>query len=635
MLFCRHRRFGHAFSGSKRLGPAGPTFSPRVEALEERRVPSASVIATIPFGNSRGGVIAANAVTHRVYAAEEDNRVIGVINGDSNAILTTVPTQGYHRGIDVNSITNKIYVSQQFAGAVRIIDGATNTFTDLPVPGVIQTIGGLAVNPVTNRLYVVRANNNDLAVFDTTTNTFLGAVAFPSPGGIGDAQGVAVNTSTNLIYVANDLSNKVTIINGLTNTVLTTVAVGHNPETVSVDRATSFVYVTNYNSNSVSVIDGRAGSLTQNSVIATIPVGIGPLGIGINPILHHLYTSDNAGGTVSIVDENTNAVVQTLTVGGQPDWVAVIPATGRVFVSNDNRGIGLTVIAEADQPPVVTAPANQSAAEGASHSFNLGGFTDPDGGPWSVDVNWGDSTAHTTFTATSPGSLGTRSHTYAEEGSYTVTVKVTDNADGQSDSKTFTASVSDPPVAATGGYTYDASQSPGSGLQRVATFTDPGGPEPNASDPTPGISAHYAATISWGDGITSAGTITFDAVTGVFTVSGSHDYSQENNAQENRLPISVTITHEPAPPVTVTSFANFDGGPNNNHQDNADQDHHQDHRNQDKNQHNKQSKSDHTDNLKNQNNLDDQPSELIGAWGITRKKDHRARDIIFSTVGED
>src|SRR4029077_12802101 len=101
------------------------------------------------------------------------------------------------------------------------------------------------------------------------------------------------------------------------------------------------------------------------------------------------------------------------------------------------------VITHKNTIPTVTAPSNQSSTEGASASFNLGSFTDPDpDSPWAVDINWGDSTSHTTFNLTSTGVITAQSHTFSEEGSYTVTVKVTDK-NGASDSKTFTATVAD------------------------------------------------------------------------------------------------------------------------------------------------------------------------------------------------
>src|SRR5206468_1981527 len=79
--------------------------------------------------------------------------------------------------------------------------------------------------------------------------------------------------------------------------------------------------------------------------------------------------------------------------------------------------------------------------EGASTAFGLGSFTDAGAGdsPWHVDVNWGDGSDHTTFTS-SPGSLGSQDHTYADNGDYTVTVKVTDK-DGGVGTATFQAQI--------------------------------------------------------------------------------------------------------------------------------------------------------------------------------------------------
>src|SRR6266849_8314820 len=78
---------------------------------------------------------------------------------------------------------------------------------------------------------------------------------------------------------------------------------------------------------------------------------------------------------------------------------------------------------------MVTSPGNQTANEGALASFNLGSFSDSNMGAssWTVDVNWGDGTAETLPPVTSQGSLGSRPHTYGEEGNFTVTVTVTDN----------------------------------------------------------------------------------------------------------------------------------------------------------------------------------------------------------------
>jgi PKD repeat protein len=210
----------------------------------------------------------------------------------------------------------------------------------------------------------------------------------------------------------------------------------------------------------------------------------------------------------------------------------------------------------APQPPTVVPPANQSSAEGASHTFNLGSFTDPDGGPWSVNVDWGDSTAHTIFNMSSPGTITPQNHTYGEEGSYTVTVKVTDTLDGQFDFKTSTINVSDPAVMATGEFKLTPVEGAPFTGQTVARFTDPGGPEPVGN---------YSADINWGDGTgnqVGAGSISFAA--GVFTVKGSHTYAEESGPEHpNSQPyqITVTIHHEGALTATATSTATVSDPP--------------------------------------------------------------------------
>ena len=144
--------------------------------------------------------------------------------------------------------------------------------------------------------------------------------------------------------------------------------------------------------------------------------------------------------------------------------------------------------------PSVTSPGDQSAVEGASTPFTLGSFVDPDGGPWSVDVNWGDGTADSTFVTSTAGSLGSLNHTYAEEGSDTVKVTVTDST-SLSGSATFQVVVSDPAVSPTSAVV-NAVEGSDSGPVVVATFTDPGGAEPLGD---------YTATINWGDGTADDG----------------------------------------------------------------------------------------------------------------------------------
>src|SRR5207245_2010552 len=116
---------------------------------------------------------------------------------------------------------------------------------------------------------------------------------------------------------------------------------------------------------------------------------------------------------------------------------------------------------------------------------------------------------------------------------------------------TSTATVSDPNVVATGGFTVTAAEGTASTVQTVATFNDPAGAEPNAADNPGGpISNHYTALINWGDGTAATmGTITPTAGNS-FMVTASHIYMEEGT-----YTITVTIGHESSTAQVVTDTA--------------------------------------------------------------------------------
>src|SRR5262249_32921466 len=78
--------------------------------------------------------------------------------------------------------------------------------------------------------------------------------------------------------------------------------------------------------------------------------------------------------------------------------------------------------------------------------------------------------------------------------------------------------VADAPLSATGKSVSTVEGSAFTGV--VATFTDA---NPN------GAVGDYTATIQWGDGATSTGTLAYDAGNGLFTVTGTHAYAEEGS----------------------------------------------------------------------------------------------------------
>lgn len=85
-----------------------------------------------------------------------------------------------------------------------------------------------------------------------------------------------------------------------------------------------------------------------------------------------------------------------------------------------------------------------------------------------------------------------------------------------------------------------ATEGVNSGSQVVASFTDPSNPP--VTD--------YSAEINWGDGTSSTGTVSFDAGSGVYSVSGSHAYTEDGSDL-----IVVTVHRTGAPDVTLDAIA--------------------------------------------------------------------------------
>jgi hypothetical protein len=181
---------------------------------------------------------------------------------------------------------------------------------------------------------------------------------------------------------------------------------------------------------------------------------------------------------------------------------------------------------------VTGAPLN--AVEGASFSGAVASFIDADpngvASDFSATINWGDQT-NSAGTIAANGSGGfsvTGSHVYAEEGTYAVTVAVSD-VGGATATVNSSAGVTDAAIALTGAPWFNEHHRTNF-TATVATLTD--------ADPG-GITTDFTGQINWGDGTTSACPSTACSVTvrtsGGFAVTGSHNY-QHNNTY------TVTIT---------------------------------------------------------------------------------------------
>jgi hypothetical protein len=165
-------------------------------------------------------------------------------------------------------------------------------------------------------------------------------------------------------------------------------------------------------------------------------------------------------------------------------------------------------------------------------STTVATFTDSDttdtAGGFTASINWGDGiTTNGTVTGSNGSFSVTGGHTYGDEGSDPVGVTITRTSDSSQITPTGSVTVAENDVLSGTAATFGANTNfviNGT----VVTFTD--------TDATTAAS-DLAATINWGDGTTTAGTVT--GANGSFSVSGQHVYAAPGTDN-----ISVTLADD-------------------------------------------------------------------------------------------
>jgi hypothetical protein len=289
-------------------------------------------------------------------------------------------------------------------------------------------------------------------------------------------------------------------------------ALSGSPTTFSAPPGVSFTAT-------VATFSDTLASSTAGDFTATIDWGDATSSAG---------TVSGGGGTFQVSGTHTYAgtgnfsVTVTLSDDAPGTATATVTSTAKVA-----SGLSVTAV-------------NISASEGAPFNGTVATFSDSNGkttpASFTASIDWGDGTTTAGTITGGPGSFTvTGQHTYADEGTFTTTVTVTETGPGgatASGSATATAAEAD---ALSG---TPVTFSPQQGVPftgTVATFTD--------AD-TANVASDFTATIDWGDGNTTAGTVTGGA--GAFTVSGTHTYAASG-------PFSVTVTLADDAPGTATA----------------------------------------------------------------------------------
>jgi hypothetical protein len=376
------------------------------------------------------------------------------------------------------------------------------------------------------------------------------------PGGAGGDTGGIQNTGPNPVTgeagklnVNNStISGNVSVLGG------GIVSEGDTSNTTSITNST----IVNNNGGSSTANGGgllaKQGTITvRNSIVALndideplsgepIPSNCGKS--GISSLGYNLESAADCGFTATGDIQNTDPQFMTngpQDNGGNTDTFALkasspaldaIPSSAPNCTSTDQRNIARPQGAGCD----IGAYELFQPVEGKQFSEVVGAASPREG--TTPTINWGDGTQPSTGTLDANTRQLTGTHTYTEEGVYHASFTYI-NSDGTPETHPFDVKVQDAPLTASGIPVDATAGVPFTG--GLATFTD--------ADPN-GEVLDYTATINWGDGSATAGSIGA-VLTGGFAVTASHTYMSPGAYQT-----SVTITDFGGSTAMATGTAN-------------------------------------------------------------------------------
>ena len=240
----------------------------------------------------------------------------------------------------------------------------------------------------------------------------------------------------------------------------------------------------------------------------TFTAGFSDPGTADAPWSYTINWGDGTTPTAGSVTSQASAITAAHTYG------AAGTDTVRVTVTDKDGGVGAAaavVTVSTNHPPTAVAGGPYSGVEGTAIAFSGAGSSDPDGDAITYAWTLGDGGSATGVAPT---------HGYADNGTYTVTLTVTDAHGAASAPVTTTATIANvaPTVSAAASQTATA----GKAVTLSATFSDPG-----VNDQP------WTYSFTWGDGSAP----TTGSTTSQSTIRATHTFAAAGTAV-----VQVTVT---------------------------------------------------------------------------------------------
>jgi YVTN family beta-propeller protein len=286
-----------------------------------------TVVDTIFVGHEPTDIVI-NPLTGRLYVSNEPNSSIEVIDTRLGNVMDPMRPDLRPTDLAVNALTNRIYASARTdlyncePAIVIVIDGETHAVLELIRVGCGR--GEVIVDPFKNLVYSINHLENGMRVIDGKTNREVQRIPGPLCQCIGInplTSGLFVVDQQGWVFALGDPTCRERIVG------TTRMAVGPLEDRVFLSQGPR---------DQIIVLDG---ALEEDPFPVT--VGNEPQGVAVNTMTGRTYVTNARSDTVSVIEGDT--VIATVAVGRSPQRVTVDPLTSRVYVANAADGT-MTVI---------------------------------------------------------------------------------------------------------------------------------------------------------------------------------------------------------------------------------------------------------------------------------------------------
>jgi YVTN family beta-propeller protein len=329
---------------------------------------SYELLKTLVTGDTPIGIVNSNspysiAITpdhSKVFTASYSSQNVAVIDAANNAVLTTIPIDGFPFFIAIDPSGTKAFVTDIGGRSIFVIDTATyELLNTISLPnnapsfivftpdgskafvGYSGLISSTSVSVIDTSTYGILTN---LSLGDTTQFIAItpdGSKAFAAVGDtvyVIDANSYAtldtLDFHASFIVVTQDGTkafmalpedNIVNVIDAASYALLSAVPVGSAPNSDE-----SIAFVSNLDSNNLSVIN------TTTYEVSTPLSGLnGPFSMAITPNGLTLFILNQNANSLSAVDAASYELIETISIQNNP--YAMVVGTNKLFVAQETR----------------------------------------------------------------------------------------------------------------------------------------------------------------------------------------------------------------------------------------------------------------------------------------------------------